>query len=357
MHKRPIFFLAVNIMALLVLTACTAATLPTVTNTTRPLPSTTPTLVPPTSTPVPSPTTPPVLGYSSLPDGEYLIYETPFEIGALLLDGQTQTLLVDKERIGISYPAGALHGTGGAILSPNLQQAVLIPWHGHRGYVFDLTTGQKSEYPFLKDCYSATLSMDNQDFLATCDSEISGGVVVYLISVDGSERTPICNFLKEYRMCEQANFSPDGEWLTYYVHTPQAGPISPADGVYLVETSCINQATCDSAKSGPFPMNFQYVWSTNSQYLATRETDAIVIYQLKGEAFQKIKSIEIEPDVYAYFDDPVWSPDSTQLAYASWDGKIFIVSFDGSEIRKIEPFHDDAALLGWVVIKDGEVVR
>ncbi|HQH86630.1 MAG TPA: hypothetical protein PKX49_12970 [Anaerolineaceae bacterium] len=365
MNKRLHFFLAVNIMALLVLTACTAATPPTVTSTTQPLPSatptrvtSTPTLPPPTSTSVPSPTTPPVLGYASLPDGEYLIYETPFEIGALLLDGQTQTLLVDKERIGISYPAGEPHGTGEAILSPSLQQVVFIPWHGHRGYVFDLTTGQKSEYPFLKDCYSATLSLDNQYFLATCDSEISGGVVVYLISVDGSERTPICNFLKENRMCAQTHFSPDGEWIAYYVYTPQVGPIPPGtDGVYLVETSCINQATCDSAKSGPFSMNARYAWSTNSQYLAARETDAIVIYQLKGEAFQKIKSIEIEPDVYAYSDDPVWSPDSTQLAYASWDGNVFIISFDGSETREIEHFPEDAALLGWVVIKDGAVVR
>jgi len=295
-----------------------------------------------------------------------LIYETPFEIGALLLDGQTQTLLVDKERIGISYPAGEPHGTGEAILSPSLQQVVFIPWHGHRGYVFDLTTGQKSEYPFLKDCYSATLSLDNQYFLATCEFECSEMLGVYLISIDGSEIITICNLWEEYRTCDRAKFSPDGEWLTYYVYTPQiyfvytpqVRPIPPdTAGVYLVETSCINQATCDSAKSGLFPMSWQYVWSTNSQYLATRETDAIVIYQLKGEAFQKIKSIEIEPDVDAHFYDPVWSPDSTQLAYISSDDKIFIISFDESEIRTIEPFPHNTTLLGWVVIKDGEVVR
>ncbi len=34
-----------------------------------------------------------------------------------------------------------------------------------------------------------------------------------------------------------------------------------------------------------------------------------------------------------------------------------MIRFDGSETREIEHFPEDAALLGWVVIKDGEVVR
>ena len=89
MYKHPHLFLVVSIIALLVLTACTAIILPTATSTVQPLPSATQTLVSPTPTPEPSPTTPPVLGYASLPDGEYLIYETYYEIGAFSLEQQT----------------------------------------------------------------------------------------------------------------------------------------------------------------------------------------------------------------------------------------------------------------------------
>jgi len=366
MYKHPYFFL-VNIIALLVLTACTAATLPAVTSTVQPLPSatptrvtSTPTLVPPTSTPEPSPTTPPVLGYASLPDGEYLIYETPFEIGALLLDGQTQTRLVDKERIGISYPVDVSHGVMGAALSPDLYHVVLIPWQGHRGYLFDLATGQKSEYPFLKDCYNrnnAMLSMDNQYFLAACVFERNVPSDAYLISIDGSEIIPVSECKKEYNTCGYVHFSPNGELITYYSHYDGSSPIPPgANAVYLVKTACITgQSACDTAKSGPFPFGELHTWGPNSQYLAARETDAIVIYQFENETFQKIESFEVEPD--DFYDAPVWSPDSTQLAYVTQDEVIMMIRFDGSETREIEHFPEDAALLGWVVIKDGEVVR
>ena len=80
-----------------------------------------------------------------------------------------------------------------------------------------------------------------------------------------------------------------------------------------------------------------------------------MIYQFENVAFQKIKSFEVEPD--DFYDAPVWSPDSTQLAYIIQDDVILIIRFDGSETREIEPSPGDARLLGWVVIKDGAVVR
>ena len=80
-----------------------------------------------------------------------------------------------------------------------------------------------------------------------------------------------------------------------------------------------------------------------------------MIYQFENAAFQKIKSFEVEPD--DFYDAPVWSPDSTQLAYIIQDDVILIIRFDGSETCEIEPFPEDAVLLGWVVVKDGEVIR
>jgi len=352
MHKHPDFFL-VNIIALLVLTACTAATLPAVTSTVQPLPSatptrvtSTPTLVPPTSTPEPSPTTPPVLGYASLPDGEYLIYETPYEIGAFSLEQGTQTRLVNK------IPAGF-----GSTLSPDLHHVVYIPWQGHRGYMFDLATGQKSEYPFLSGCDSATLSVNNQYFLAVCAFEENQPSQIYLIAVDGSGVTLVSKCEKALLDCSYAHLSPDGNWFTYYSHYGGSWSTPPwENGIGLVKIACFDgQTTCDSAEYGPFSIEIPHNWSPNSQYLATCETDAIAIYQFENTAIKKIKSIDIEPGLFA--DAPVWSPDSTQLAYVTQDEVIMMIRFDGSETREIEHFPEDAALLGWVVIKDGEVVR
>ncbi len=277
-------------------------------------------------------------GFSDLPDGDYIIYESGKFLSIISLDGKVQRNLLDIENFAVD-------------LSPDHRYAVLIPdSNGIDRFLLDLNTFERTKLPFLKGCIHAVPSSDLKYIIGSCSFK-DYFRELYLFSMDGELTYQLTNCQGQDGNCGVTAFSPDGKWISY-MWEPAGAIQSARIGFYLMPSSCLaTPDICEKSAIGPLQVANDYVWAPNSKYLASSGQEMISVFELSGQTIERLRDIQGTP---ARFLDHflVWSPNSDQIAYTTGT-EIYLINASGGVPIQVKKFDRDVYILGWEKLVDG----
>jgi Tol biopolymer transport system component len=307
----------------------------------------------PTSTVMPTSSSTKVIPIlDTLPSGQYLVISV-FE--GFAPDGLTpiNSLLVLGMNGRIYGQLAKYDGDPGA-LSHNQDKIAYLADRSHI-MSFDLKTGERQVLANLEGhrCNSP-ISWANNDksIVLSCEGRI------FIVSID-------TGIVEEMTVGSKKNvwvdpiWSPDGR-LIAFDHLPGIPQSSPDEGLYIVNTSCLQDpSTCMDVAKGPFTGSFMcpncMSWSPDGRFLAY--TDAMKISILDSKTNQTREIIIPESDY-----DPeslTWSPDGEWIAYTLLkvtgndpQTEVFLVSVDGERVVQFgaEPKNRDKISAFWLEV-------
>lgn len=281
------------------------------------------------------------IGYTTFPDGEYILYFIQGSLEAISLTNLSRTVLLDFD-------------TNMIYLSEDKQQLVLVPDNYENPKLLNLETLMQEDLSFLKSCNEIFLINNNKSFLASCWTE-QQNYELFLFSRNGKQFTQLTD-CEAYFNCFSAQYTPDGKWISY--QKGGNGAVQSSElGLYITPSSCIEISNeCDKKAKGPFLFSVEYHWSPNSNYLASIwARGQIHLYELKDQKIIHLKDLQLP------FKDSVegfcWSPDSSQIAYTN-GRSIWLVDITSGENKFLKNFDQYIySFIGWVTIKDGKVLQ
>lgn len=342
MTRHSKIFSLINLgLLVFVLCSCNNYSTPVSTAAPSPTSSSTPTQVPtltPTFTPVPSATPAPTLTpsptaipdfphagvFSSLKSGQYLLYTSKEQPGALYLDG--------PENLKFSLPPLSRWSASDAspLLSPNLKKLALrgIPSNRNSLRVIDLEDGKDQLLMEGNYCSAAAWSPDGTQLVAACYDSI------YLFSLATGEKTELpadCGGI-----CKEVKWSPDGKWISF--QTMYNNP--DRAGIFLLSTTCFVQPNNCSKNTNQrvYPLRdpAPYAWSPDGKYLAMANMklrpameEGIGIEFLDVQTGQVQRSIEIAGFNWYQFLFLAWSPDGKWIVFGLADSGIYKIPPQG----------------------------
>jgi WD40 repeat protein len=307
------------------------------------LPTMTPYTPPPKITITPTLTP---LGYSYLPDGEYILYVNQYWLEAISIKDSSQIKLLHLRNQSV-------------YLSLDKKSLVLVPGDWRRQNpkvkVINLETMVEKELEFPRGCGHFILRNGDRSYLATCEfmEGIAEGVSeLYSINLDGTLKVQKTNCYADSGDCGNATYSPDGQWISYIWWHAGAGR-SDKVGLYLTGSDCIEGADlCDKTAKGPVLLGPFYAWSPDSRYIASDYESGIQVFEVIHGTIAKKSAIEISEPFEAA--DITWSPDSNWLAYTRGN-EIRVVEINDGHSDWIARFNNGIEIIGWVKIKGGKV--
>lgn len=291
---------------------------PATTPPTIPDPSATATVVSPS--PLPNPLHLPALA-SQLPPGDYMVVASlgsmtdptgiPVSVlSAISIDGKNMGVLASGADVDV-------------VASPDMTH--IAYWRfttcPHcRLSIQSLRDGSERDVPGVFTNATGHLwTPDAGKILADVDGKVE------LLDITSGDRRLLldCPDVFDGGDCSVRAWSPDGKWIVFAVHTTRSGTVSPRDGLYLMDASCLaDPSTCDEATRGPLlPSVDAVAWSPDSRSFAVGLRQRLVVFDIETLA----QSREVPAEDVAIWHGLAWSPDGQWLAFAD-DGVVRLLS-------------------------------
>jgi len=312
-----------------------------------PDPSATATVVSPS--PCPNPVHLPPLA-SQLPPGDYLVVAS---LGSMTdASGIPVSLLnaisIDGENMGILASGVDLD----VEVSPDMTRIAYWRYSACpdcRLSIQSLRDGSKSDVPGVFTNATGHLwTPEGRKILADVDGKVE------LLDITSGDRQLLldCPDVFDDGDCSVRAWSPDGKWIVFAVHTTRSGTVSPRDGLYLMDASCLaDPSTCDEATRGPLLPGVDAVaWSPDSRSFAVGLRQKLVVFDI--ETLAQSREVPVE-DVTAWHG-LAWSPDGQWLALAD-DGAVRLLSPATGERQLVYSGREDIdAVVFWLTISSAD---
>lgn len=174
--------------------------------------------------------------------------------------------------LSVARPDGEYVGVLAQVRTTNVSISPDLKWITELPEIMETATGKVTVFEELKDCWEPpSWAPDSQRFVVSC---VRGeGENLYVFSLEDNSMLQITDFGKDFSG-RMPSWSPDGKWIAYFKGHTRSGT-SEQGGLHIINVECFSSPeTCADAKIG-LAVGFPYVWSPDSQYLASIGFDEI----------------------------------------------------------------------------------
>jgi len=159
---------------------------------------------------------------------------------------------------------------------------------------------------------------------------------VWVMGADGSQARNVTNTGGVH---SQAVWFPDGR-LAFLMRPDGESPIQ----IFTVDIDGGDPVQLTNREGGYDYDNYHsMVISPDGRYLAVTEYGIIMVVSVESGEIYEIGRGTFA-DLYHAF---LWSPDSSRLAFAAEDGRLYTMNPDGSDAVEVSTFSPVSGLLGW----------
>ena len=278
---------------------------------------------------------------TSLPEGEYILFESGFPgaLYALPVSGGDSIPITNIRPMFIS--------SNGRYGSKGVYQGTVI--------VIDLFTGKMKLNYVPEECFGAVSFSPLGDWIASsCDKNM------LLISLESDQTVNLTDWAPPSLIPEfdNPNWSPDGNRMVY---EGQMGLLNPhtSDGLYIASLDCLPLfENCQIKTHGPFfsKGSFEFsAWSKDSLKLAVAKYPFDnIIYIIDTSTMIVSQQLELNQN---YIRGLAWSPDGEFIAFGADDGLYIISISDMSTTRLFEVSGSSTVLVrGWQYYEHLELI-
>ena len=208
--------------------------------------------------------------------------------------------------------------------------------------IIDLMQDRVTDLFGFSNCYNARFSPNSNELIASCriDSD-NNNHELFLFDIAKGTKVQLTDCYPE-DCGDFISWSPTGEYIAYRRVKLSSGELTPTEGIYLINVSCLKSPSCENPITGSFGFGVFFTWSPDGTRLATgfqpSEGDASIrILKLFDSKFKVERELKIDSR-----DNMAWSPDGEYLAFGPY---IYSLT-NGNLVSE----HDDGTVLGWLSI-------